>query len=120
MSDGEFNPNSYDAVLASINTQLKSMNSTLEKMQTNEIENNKTIQEKIEKVEKQIDTKIDNFNTNLTKSITEVNNKVIALEYFRYYLAGLVTAASAVGGAVFSFIANKWFGGGGGPTPPHA
>lgn len=120
MPEGEFNPNSYDAVLSSINTQLQIMNTTLAKMQTDESENNKAIQEKIEKVEKQIDEKIDDLNENFTKSITEVNNKVIALEYFRYYLAGLVTAASAIGGAIFSFIFTKWFGGGGPPSSPSA
>lgn len=115
MPEGEFNPNSYDAVLSSINTQLKTMNTTLEKMQNTEVENNKLIHKKIDDVEKKIDNKIDT----VAKSIVDVNNKVVALEYFRYYLVGFSTAASAIGGAFFSFIANKWFGGGGG-TPPHA
>ena len=40
MPEGEFNPNSYDAVLATINAKLDTVNSTLEKMQDLEVENN--------------------------------------------------------------------------------
>jgi len=120
MADGEFNPNSYDAVLSSINTQLQAMNSTLTTMQNTEKENNSALHKKINEVETKIDNKIDTFNATLTKNITEVNNKVVALEYFRYYLAGMVTTASALGGAFFSYVFTKFLGGGGGgPTPPH-
>lgn len=120
MPEGEFNPNSYDAVLATINAKLDTVNSTLEKMQDLEVENNNLLRKKIDDVEKKIDVKIDNFNNTLTTKITEVNNKVIALEYFRYYLAGMTTAASAIGGALFSYIFTKFFGGGGPPATPHA
>ena len=109
MPEGEFNPNSYDAVLATINAKLDTVNSTLTKMQNTESANHKLL-----------DTKIDTYNTNLTTKITEVNNKVVALEYFRYYLAGMTTTASAIGGAVFSYIFTKFFGGGGPPSTPHA
>lgn len=86
MSNEEFNPNSYDAVLGGIKSELHSISESLSNLEDNQ---------------GQIHKRISDLDLKVTKNVTDVNNKVVALEYFKNYLMGAV--------AVFSSIASYFF-----------
>ena len=91
MSNEEFNPNSYDAVLGGIKSELQNINTSLTYLEDNQGE---------------LHERISGLDDKVTKNVTNVNNKVIALEYFKNYLMGAVAVFSSV--ASYFFV--KFFG----------
>jgi len=101
MSEKEFNPNSHDALFSSIRTELAQINGSLKELKETEKSNNTAVM-----------TEIGSVKTSVTNSITDVNNKVVALEYFKWYLTGIATAAATAGSLLLTFLIQKYFKGG--------
>lgn len=98
MGENEFNPNSHDALFSGIKTELAQINGMLKELKETEKSNNTAVM-----------TEIGSVKTSVTKSITDVNNKVVALEYFKWYLTGIATAAATVGSLLLTFLIQKYF-----------
>ena len=102
MGENEYNPKSHDAMFSGITTELAQINATLKELKSTETTNNTAVL-----------TEIASVKTSVTKSITEVNNKVIALEYFKWYLTGIATAGATAGSLLLTFLIQKYFKNGG-------
>lgn len=119
MSDGEFNPNSYDAVFSGLKTELQEVKTSLDDVKDTVEKNNEKVIDKVSKSESNLYTRIAELETHMTKSLTDVNNKVIALEYFKWYLTGIATAGATLGSLLLTFLIEKFFNNGSGTPPPH-
>ena len=119
MSDGEFNPNSYDAVFSGLKTELQEVKTSLDDVKDTVEKNNERVINKVSTSESNLYTRITELEAHMTRSITEVNNKVIALEYFKWYLTGIATAGATLGSLLLTFLIEKFFGGHGTPPPTH-
>lgn len=89
-----YDPYSYNAVLSKIVSELGIINEKLDESIKEQRDSNLRINQQIASLDERID-----------KRISELEKRVISLEYYKYYLAGITAICSAIAGYVF----NKFF-----------
>lgn len=110
--DNNYNPNSPDSVFSTLITELKLISARLDKVDASlnavakeQIIIKQEINSSIESVEKNFNFKINELKVQIDERIKEIDKRVISLEYFKYYLAGITATCSIIAGYLF----NKFF-----------
>lgn len=87
-----YDPMSYDSVLSKINIELTSINRKLDDSIKQQHDSNIKLNQQIASLDERID-----------KRITDLEKRVISLEYYKYWLLG----ATAVFGMISGYFFNK-------------
>jgi SMC interacting uncharacterized protein involved in chromosome segregation len=100
--DKRYDPYSYDAVLSKIVTRLDAIHSKLDEFTEEHRENNNKLNKQILDVEASVNNRLDTLELKVNERMKDLEKRVVSLEYYKYYIAGMIAVFSAAAGYIFN------------------